>query len=377
MRVLIATDSFKGSLTSLQVANLIRNGILRVYPKAETEIVPIADGGEGTVESIVKSVGGRYRTVEVHGPLWDIVNARYGIIKDHTAVIEMAESSGLILVPKGKKNPLVTTTYGFGEQIKDALDQGCKSIIVGIGGSATNDGGVGMAAALGAKFLDKGGKEVDWNGGSLNKIEKVDLSGFDKRIKETEIIVASDVSNPLCGKRGASRVYGPQKGATSEMVEILDRNLRHFSEIIRRELKIDILDTPGAGAAGGVGAALMSFCGARLEKGIELILDLIELDRRIEKTDIVITGEGRIDGQSVFGKVPVGVAKMAKKYGKPVFAVCGFIGENACKVYEYGIDAIMSAIVSPVSLEEAIKESSKNIEDASERLFRIIRAVVK
>ncbi len=377
MRVLIATDSFKGSLKSLEAADLIEKGIRRVYGAAQVEKIAIADGGEGTVEAIVESLKGEYRYAEVSDPIGNKVRARYGIVNGDTAIIEMAEASGLYLVPKDKRNPLTTSTYGTGELIRDAMSLGCRKIILGIGGSATNDGGMGMAAALGVKFLDKNGNHLEMGGGSLNKLQRIDLSGIIPLVGETEFVVACDVNNPLCGERGASRVFGPQKGASPEMVEMLDKNLLHYADIIRKDLSQDVKDTPGAGAAGGLGAGLMVFCKAKLTKGIDIVLNTINIDDRIKEADIVITGEGRLDEQTAYGKVPVGIGLRAKKYGKPVFAVAGSIAKGAGLVYQHGIDAAMSSITSPMTIDEAIRESPRLIEEASERLFRIIRAVEK
>lgn len=375
MKVLLAPDSFKGSFTSFQVSEHLKEGIVRVYPEAEFKALSIADGGEGTVESIVSAVGGRYETVRVRGPLGEEVSARYGILKDNTAVIELAEASGLALVPADRRNPMLTSTYGFGQLIRDALDKGCRKMVLGIGGSATNDGGAGMAQALGVRFLDKAENEIRVAGGNLDRIETIDMQGLDPRLAEAEILVACDVENPLCGEKGAAGVYGPQKGATPEMVGQLDEHLKHLAGKIKISCQKDVLNVPGAGAAGGAGGGLMAFLNARLVKGIDFILDLIEMDRHVAWADMVITGEGRMDGQSVYGKVPVGVAGRAKKLGRPVFAICGFIGEGAEKVHGCGIDAILSSIVAPVSLEQAIQESPKRLADAGERLFRIIKAV--
>ena len=375
MRVLIASDSFKGSLKSLEVADIIEKGIRRVYGAAHVEKIALADGGEGTVEAIVESLKGEYRCVEVSGPLGDKVRARYGVVNGGTAIIEMAEASGLYLIPGEKRNPLATSTYGTGELIRDAMNLGCRRIILGIGGSATNDGGMGMAAALGVKFLDQNGNHLEPGGGHLDRLSKIDIGGISPLIAETEFLVASDVNNPLCGERGASRVFGPQKGASRQMVEVLDRNLLHYADIIKKELSMDVKDVPGAGAAGGTGAGLVVFCGAKIAKGIDVVLDTVNIEDRIKDADVVITGEGRLDEQTAYGKAPVGLALRAKKYGKPVFAVVGSIGKGADLVYRHGIDAVMSAVVNPVTLDEAIKESPRLIEEASERLFRIIRAV--
>jgi glycerate kinase len=377
MRVLIATDSFKGSLKSLEAADIIEKGIRRVYGAAQVEKIAIADGGEGTVEAIVESLKGEYRYAEVSDPIGNKVRARYGIVNGDTAIIEMAEASGLYLVPKDKRNPLTTSTYGTGELIRDAINMGCRKIILGIGGSATNDGGMGMAAALGVKFLDKDGNHLEMGGGFLDRLYKIDISGIIPLVGETEFVAACDVNNPLCGERGASRVFGPQKGASPQMVEILDKSLLHYADIIKKDLAMDVKDVPGAGAAGGLGAGLMVFCRAKLMKGMDIVLDTINIDDRIKEADIVITGEGRLDEQTAYGKVPVGIGLRAKKYDKPVFAVAGSIAKGAELVYQHGIDAAMSAIVAPMTIEEAIRESSRLIEEASERLFRIIRAVEK
>lgn len=377
MKVLIATDSFKGSLKSLEAADIIEKGIRRVYSAAQVEKIAIADGGEGTVEAMVESLQGEYRYAEVSDPIGNKVRARYGIVNGDTAIIEMAEASGLYLVPKDKRNPLTTSTYGTGELIRDALSRGCRKIILGIGGSATNDGGMGMAAALGVKFLDQDGNHLAMGGGFLDRLQKIDISGIISLVDETEFVVACDVNNPLCGERGASRVFGPQKGASPQMVDMLDKNLRHYADIINKNLSIDVFDTPGAGAAGGLGAGLMVFCKAKLMKGMDIVLNTINIDDRIKEADIVITGEGRLDEQTAYGKVPVGIGLRAKKYGKLVFAIAGSIAAGAELVYQHGIDSAMSAIAAPMTLDEAISDSPRLIEEASERLFRIIRAVGK
>ncbi len=375
MKVLIAMDSFKGNFDSLTVAGIVERGIRKVYKDATIDKVAIADGGEGTVDAIVKTLNGRYERIEVTGPMGSKVIAKYGIVDGNTAVIEMAEASGLALVPENERNPLRASTYGTGELILDAINKGCTRIIMGIGGSATNDGGTGMARALGARFLDSEGKELDEGGGSLDSLARIDISGMNEKIASTEFIVACDVTNPLYGEKGASAVFGPQKGADSEMVKTLDNNLRHYSEIVKRDLGIDVANEPGTGAAGGLGYGLMVFCKARLTKGIEMVLDTIKIENRMKDVDVVITGEGRVDGQTVFGKVPVGIAARAKKFGKPVFAIAGFMDEGADLVYDHGIDAVMSSMTGPMTLQEAIEESESLIERASERLFRIIKAV--
>ncbi|MDR0999205.1 MAG: glycerate kinase [Clostridiales bacterium] len=376
MRVLIAMDSFKGTLRSLEVAAIVEKGVRRVYPLAGVEKIAIADGGEGTTASIVGGSGrGEYIDVTVSGPMGHPTRARYGIIHNNTAVIEMAEASGLHLVSEYQQNPLAASSYGTGQLIQDALGRECKKIIIGIGGSATNDGGMGMAAALGAEFLDSEGNRLEANGGALDKIVVIKTTKMNPAVGKTEFLVACDVANPLYGKTGASVVFGPQKGAKPQDIELLDNGLKHYAEIIKTNLGIDIADVPGAGAAGGLGAGLMVFCGATMAKGIDIVLDTINIEEKIKAADIIITGEGRVDGQTIYGKAPVGVAARAKKFGKPVFAIAGFCGDGANLVYQHGIDAVLSAVTRPASLEEIIADSPLLIEEAAERLFRIIRAV--
>ncbi|RKY00394.1 glycerate kinase [Candidatus Poribacteria bacterium] len=373
MRVVIAPDSFKGSLTALEVANAVEEGLKRVIPDLEAVKVPMADGGEGTVQSLVDATGGRIIKRTVTGPLGEKVEAEFGILGDGvTAVIEMASASGLPLVPPEKRNPMVTTTYGTGELIKAALDMGCRRFIIGIGGSATNDGGAGMAQALGVKLLDKDGKQIPFGGGGLLKLERIDISTLDPRIKESEIVVACDVDNPLTGPRGAARVYAPQKGATPEMVEILDRALKRFAEIVRRDLGKDVENVPGAGAAGGLGAGLMAFLNAKLRSGVEIVIETVKLEEKMRGADLVITGEGGIDSQTVFGKTPIGVAKTAKKFDLPVIAIAGGISDDASVLYEHGIDAMVSIIPRPMSLEEAISRGAELVADAAERAARLL-----
>ena len=373
MRIVIAPDSFKGSLTALEAANAMEEGLKRVFPKAEIVKVPMADGGEGTVQSLVDATGGRIVKKVVTGPLGDKVEAQFGILGDgRTAVIEMASASGLPLVPPDKRNPMVTTTYGTGELIKAALDMGCRRFIIGIGGSATNDGGGGMAQALGVKLLDKDGNDIPFGGGGLLKLDRIDISTLDPRIAESEIVVACDVDNPLTGPRGAARVYSPQKGATPEMVEILDKALERFAEAVKRDLGRDIKDVPGAGAAGGLGAGLMAFLNAKLQLGVDIVIEATGLEEKVKGADLVITGEGGIDSQTVYGKTPIGVAKVAKKFGIPVLAVAGGISDDASVVYEHGIDGLMSIIPRPITLDEAMAQGPKLLSDAAERIARLL-----
>jgi glycerate 2-kinase len=373
MHVLIAVDSFKGSLSSQKAGEAITAGIQRVFPEATTEIITMADGGEGTVEAIVQAGKGKTQVIQVTSPINESVDAILGQLPEGTIVLEMAAASGLPLVPKEKRNPLVTTTRGTGELILKALDLGARQIVIGIGGSATNDGGAGMAQALGVKLLDTEGRELEPGGAALENLETIDITDLDPRLKETQVIVMCDVDNPLCGPRGASAVYGPQKGATPEMVEQLDQNLAHFAQKIKEQLGLDLANLPGAGAAGGLGVGLMAFAGAQLKTGIEAILDTVGFDKMLGQADIVITGEGRIDGQSVFGKVPMGVAKRAKKYGKPTMAIVGSIGPGSESLYQHGLSSILSIVNGPMPLEEAMDRAYELTLEAAERGFRLLR----
>ena len=353
MKIVVAPDSFKGSLTALEVSDAIEKGIREVFPEAEIIKIPMADGGDGTVECLVNATGGEILREKVIGPLGNEILAHYGILGDKkTAVIEMAAASGLTLVPENKRDPLITTTYGTGQLIKSALNQGCKKMIIGIGGSATNDGGAGMVQALGVKLLDQEEKEVSFGGGELKKINRIDIRYMDKRLSYTKILVASDVINPLCGPKGASRVYGPQKGATPEVVEELDKSLAYFAELIKRDLNKDIKDIPGAGAAGGLGASLMAFLNAELKPGIEIMIEAVKLDQAIKDADLVITGEGKIDSQTIYGKAPIGIAKIAKKYNVPVVAVAAIIEEDSRIFQSYGIDTLIKVSEPIMSLTD-------------------------
>lgn len=372
MKVVIAIDSFKGTYSSLQVAEFISKGIYKVYPDADINTIAVADGGEGTTNVLVDSLCGRMVELTVQNPVGKPIQAAYGILPDSTAVIEMSAASGLTLLSPQERNPLITSTYGAGQMIMDAIEKGCPKIIIGLGGSATNDGGVGMASALGVRLLDKAGNDLAPGGAALKLLDRIDVSGLSPKVRSTEFLVACDVENPLCGSNGASAVFGPQKGADNEMVRELDCCLRHYGDKILQTLCIPVAEVPGAGAAGGMGAGLIAFCNAKLIKGVDLILDYLEFDRWVQQADIVITGEGRLDSQTIYGKVPIGVAKRAKKYGKPVYAIAGFLGEGAQAVYDHGIDAVISAIVAPISLGEAIQKSPQAIENAAENLMRII-----
>ncbi|PTV95039.1 glycerate kinase [Halanaerobium saccharolyticum] len=373
MKILVAPDSFKGSLTAMEAATNIKAGINRVDHEIKVELLPIADGGEGTVQSLVDATAGEIIGKEVTGPLGDKVNAFYGILgDDKTAVIEMAAASGLPLVPENKRNPLKTTTYGTGELIASALEHGVEKILIGIGGSATNDAGIGMVQALGAEILDKKEEQVAYGGGSLNQIEKINLDNIDYRLKNVEILVACDVDNPLYGKNGAAYVYAPQKGADTKTVEILDQNLRHFNQTTIKELGKDTNKIPGAGAAGGLGAGLVAFLDAELKAGVDIVLDIIDFKSYLEDVDLVITGEGMLDGQSIYGKSPVGVSRIAAQKNIPVIAVTGTLGKGVEKVLDHGINAYFSIIDRPAELKEIIEKSPKLLSDLSEQIIRSI-----
>jgi len=374
MKIMVAPDSFKESLGAKEVALAIEKGIKRVFPEAEVIKVPLADGGEGTVEALVEARRGKIAKKKVTSPLGKKIDAYFGILEDEfTAVIEMAQASGLSLVPQKKRNPLITTTYGTGELVKEALDKGCRKIIVGIGGSATIDGGAGVAQALGAKLLDKEGNEVSPGGVSLGEIVNIDIEKFDVRIADTEVVVASDVDNPLCGSQGAARVYGPQKGATPEMVEILDKNLAHFARMIKKFLGKEVADIPGAGAAGGLGAGLIAFLGAKLEPGIDLMIDASHLEEKLKGADLVISGEGRIDEQTAYGKTPMGVTERAKKKNIPVILIGGEIRGDSKILYKKGVDALISSVTRVSSFTEVIKNPRQALMDASERAMRLVK----
>ena len=373
MKFVIAPDSFKGSLTALEVADSIEKGIKKIFEDSIIEKVPMADGGEGTVQSLVDSTGGKIINLKVKGPALKEVNAFYGILGDgKTAIIEMAAASGLPLLSAEEKNPAITTSYGTGELIKDSLDRGCRNIIIGLGGSATNDGGIGMLKALGIQFLDSNGEDIGFGGESLSKLCKIDLSSIDSRIRECNITAACDVTNPLCGPEGASYIFGPQKGADEEMIKMLDENLANYANIIKREFEIDIINASGAGAAGGMGAGLMAFLNAKLEKGIDIVINLTKLEERIKEADFVFTGEGMMDYQTAFGKTPYGVAKVAKKYNIPVIGISGGVGNGFETLYDKGFDSIFSIVDKPMSLKDAMKDGKKLIQSTAERIMRTI-----
>lgn len=373
MKILIAPDSFKGSSTSRKVAEAIGEGVLIVFPEAELIEIPVADGGEGTVEALTDSLKGQVVGQRVKGPLGDFVDSEYGILPGNIAVIEMASASGLPLVPENNLNPLISSTFGTGQLVLDAMERGCREIILGIGGSATNDGGTGMARALGYRFLDSHGNELPEGGGALIDLSEIDDSNIDERIFKTNFLVACDVTNPLTGPEGASHVYGVQKGASLADRQHLDNALGKLAEIVNSKFSRANENIPGAGAAGGLGYGLMEFFGGKLKSGIEIVLDLIKFDNYLDGVDLVISGEGRIDGQSVYGKVPVGIAGRAKKRNIPVLVVVGDIGPNVEAVYDHGIDAVMSSVNKAMSLEEAMSRSRELLIDSSARAMRMIK----
>jgi len=375
MKIVIAPDSFKENLTSLEVASEIETGLKRVWPDADYVKVPMADGGEGTVQSLVDATGGQFIKCEVTGPLGDKVQASYGLLGEaRIAVIEMAEASGLPLVPKDLRDPLRATTFGTGELVADAINRGVEEIIIGIGGSATNDAGAGLAQALGAQFHTAAGAPITdpLGGGGLAKVAAIDMTQAKPGLNGVRISVACDVTNPLCGETGASRVYGKQKGATPEMIEQLDKNLAHFARIIKRDLLVDIADEPGAGAGGGIGGGLMAFANATLKRGVELVIAHTGLETHMEGADLAITGEGRVDFQTAFGKTPSGVASVARKLGVPVVAIGGGLADDASGVFEHGIDGLATATPNAMPLDEAIGKSRHYLQDAAERVARLI-----
>lgn len=371
--IVLAPDSFKESMTAKQVCEAMERGIRRANPEIRCLHAPMADGGEGTAQSIVDATGGRLYPLRVKGPLGSEVQAYYGITGDgKTAVLEMASASGIGLVPETERNPLLTTTYGTGQLINAALDHGIHRLLIGIGGSATNDGGAGMLQALGGKLLDESGQELGPGGGALHKLSQIDLGGLDPRIRQVKVEAACDVTNPLCGPEGASHVFGPQKGATPDMAAVLDANLRHFADVIRRQLGIDIADVPGAGAAGGLGAGIMVFLNGTLNKGMELVARMTGLEEKIKRADMVWTGEGSIDAQTRFGKTPYGVAQAAKKHRKPVIAFAGRIGDGIDELYEQGIAAVFGILPGACDLQDALRHGEANMERAAENAMRLL-----
>ncbi len=373
MKILISPDKFKECLRSSEVAKHILIGIKYVFPGADCRMIPLADGGEGSVEAVVGATGGRIEQVNVHDPLMRPVISFIGFSGDgNTAVIEMAAASGLALLKPEERNPMITSTYGTGELIRYALDQGCKEIILGIGGSATVDGGVGMAHALGVSFTDDTEWEIPPGGGKLGGVYRIDMTNRDPRVSQCKIYTACDVTNPLTGPCGAAHIFGPQKGATPEMVVQLEANMKHLAKVIQSQLQIDVEELPGGGAAGGMGAGIVAFIGGQLRPGFELISQILKLDEHIAWADLVITGEGKMDGQTSFGKAPAGVARMASERGKPVIGFTGSLSESQELFRNIGFTAVIPITDKPMTSEQSMEEAGRLLEEAAERTFRLI-----
>lgn len=371
MHIVIAPDSFKESASAERVCHSISEGIKKAVPNATVKNIPMADGGEGSLSTLMHALSGEIFAKTVTGPLGNPVQARFGVAGE-IGVIEMAEASGLMLVPEDKRNPSVTTTYGTGELIREVIERGCIKVVVAIGGSATNDGGVGMAQALGYSFKDINGNEIGFGGGCLSELVSIDHSGIYKGLADVEMVVACDVNNPLCGDKGATYVYAAQKGALESDLNTLDNAMMNLADVITKDIGKIITHMPGAGAAGGLGGGLVAFCNATLEKGVELVLDLVNFDDSLKNADLVITGEGRMDGQSVFGKTPIGISKRAAMYNVPVVAVVGSMGTDIEELYNHNIQSIMSIVQGPMKLEDAVERVDELIASASERLTRFI-----
>ena len=375
MKVVIAIDSLKGSLSSMEAGTAIKDGILAAKPDAEVIVKPLADGGEGTTDALIEGMNGERIDLTVTGPMHTPVDAYYGYLKDtNTAVMEMASAAGITLVPDSEKNPLLATSYGVGEMINDAIQRGCRNFIIGIGGSVTNDGGIGMLKALGVRFLDENGEDAGEGGQALAKVARIDVSGMNPLLKECHIQIACDVNNPLCGENGSTYVYGPQKGVTEDMKKTLDEAMAHFARVTSETLENDYMNTPGAGAAGGLGYAFLAYTGAALTPGIELILDAVELEEELSGADVVVTGEGRLDFQTAMGKAPVGVARLAKKYNAKVIAFAGSVTKEATACNKEGIDAFFPILRSVCTLAEAMDPvaARNNMTATVEQVFRLL-----
>ena len=375
MKVVIAIDSLKGSLSSMEAGMAIKDGILAAKPDAEVIVKPLADGGEGTTDALIEGMNGERIDLTVTGPMHTPVDAYYEYLKDtNTAVMEMASAAGITLVPDSEKNPLLATSYGVGEMINDAIQRGCRNFIIGIGGSVTNDGGIGMLKALGVRFLDENGEDAGEGGQALAKVARIDVSGMNPLLKECHIQVACDVNNPLCGENGSTYVYGPQKGVTEDMKKTLDEAMAHFARVTSETLENDYMNIPGAGAAGGLGYAFLAYTGAALTPGIELILDAVGLEEELSGADVVVTGEGRLDFQTAMGKAPVGVARLAKKYNAKVIAFAGSVTKEATACNKEGIDAFFPILRGVCTLAEAMDPvaARNNMTATVEQVFRLL-----
>lgn len=374
MKFLFASDSFKGTLSSEQIITLLDAAAKNVFPDCETMGIPVADGGEGTIDAVISVLHGSIYEVDVHGPLMEEVVSRYGETGNGAAVIEMAAASGLPMVPVDKRDPRVTTTYGTGELIKTALDRGCRDITIAIGGSATNDGGMGAMRALGIHFLDENGEELPGCGNDLARVADIDISGLHRAVKDAKFTIMCDVNNPLTGPDGATYTFGKQKGGSPEILDELEQGMIHYAALIREKMGTDVDQIPGSGAAGGLGAAFCVFLKAEMKSGIETVLDLIHFDELLEGVDLVITGEGRIDWQSAFGKVPSGIGNRCRKKGIPAIAIVGGMGDKAEMIFDHGIDSIITTINGAMGLDEALERAEELYAGAAERAFRMVKA---
>ena len=375
MKIVIAPQGFKAGISGLAAAEAIARGVAAVDPDAETVLAPVADGGDGTLNALVDATGGQVFTSTITGPLGQPLEARWGVMGDgSTAVIEMALASGLALVPQRRRNPRVTTTAGTGEILKEAMNRGYTRVIVGLGGSATNDGGAGMATALGARFLDSEGRPLPPGGSALARLDRIETQGLHPALGQATIIAATDVTNPLCGPDGASAVFGPQKGANPEMVQELDAALANFARVVARDLHRDVSEQPGAGAAGGLGAGLMAFAGATLQSGIDMVCEVLQFDALLQGADLVITGEGRADRSTIFNKAPAGVARHAQAHGVPTVLLAGSLGSGYEELYDHGLAAVVCIADRPMSFDVSLSRSAELLESATERTLRLILA---
>ena len=377
MKLLFASDSFKGTLSSDQTARLLTRAAREVFGDVECDSVVVSDGGEGALDAVVSATGGKKLTVDAHGPLMEPLRASYGVFRCNHAIVEMAAASGLTMVPADKRNPLNTTTYGVGELIRDALSKGYRDISLAIGGSATNDGGMGCARALGARFLDEKGKELEGYGRDLERVAEIDAAGLDPRLADARVTVMSDVTNPLCGENGATRVFGPQKGATPEIVERLERGMLNYRDVVRRQFGIDPDALRGGGAAGGLGSGLAVFLRGEMRSGIDVVLDLSDFDARLRGVDLVVTGEGQTDWQSCFGKVMQGVGLRAKRAGVMAIGLSGSLGRDASKLFDYGIESLATTVDAPMPLETALSRAEELYYLGAIRMFRLVRVGMK
>jgi len=377
MKIVICPDSFKGCLGSLEVAGAIKDGVKEIFPDAQYISLPMADGGEGTVDALLFAIGGKKYKADVLDPLGRKVKAEYAVLSDGTGVLEMASASGLPLLRTNEKNPLITSTYGTGQIILELVKKKVKSILIGVGGSATVDGGTGMAKALGVKFYSKSGENLQEGGGFLGDLEKIDISGINRDALKTKITVLCDVNNPLTGKYGASRIFGPQKGADKKMVNILEKNLKHYAKIIKKQIRKDIEHIPGSGAAGGLAAGLVAFLNAELKEGAHFIAEKIKLEKNIKDSHLIITGEGKIDSQVKYGKAILAVIQISKKYKKPVVAICGQISGDLKFLHKYGLSAVFPITPGPITLEESIKNSKRFIRNTSAQIAGLVRCFYK